>query len=360
VSQRGIPCLFMRGGTSRGPFFRLTDLPIDEEKRKKVLLAALGSPDIRQIDGLGGANMLTSKVAIINSSEKEGIDIDYLFAQVWLDKAIVDITPSCGNMLSGVGPFAIERGMVKAKKGETVIRIYNVNTGSTIESVIQTPNGQITYEGVQHIDGVPGTAAPILLKFSDVVGSKCGALFPTGETKEKIDGITVSCVDVAMPMVMMRASDLGITGYDTNNISNNSNLMNRIERIRLEAGKRMGLGDVTDKVIPKVSLLAKPRFGGTIYSCYLTPHHVHDAHAVTGAICVACSALIKKTITEKISNDNSSVSQNVQIEHPAGAFDITLELSGKGKNTQVLNAGVVRTARKIMEGEVFIPERLWP
>ena len=209
MTQRAIPCMFMRGGTSRGPFFLLEDLPADPEVRDRVLLAAMGSPDPRQIDGLGGATTVTSKVAMVSPSQRPGIDVDYRFAQVWLDKAIVDTAPSCGNMLAGVGPFAIERGLVTPDADETRVRIFDVNTGSRIEAIVQTPGGTVTYAGDQRIDGVPGTAAPVVLSFSDVVGSKCGAMFPTGAVQEEIDGVAVSCIDVAVPMVMMRAGDLG-------------------------------------------------------------------------------------------------------------------------------------------------------
>ena len=251
MTQRAIPCMFMRGGTSRGPFFLLEDLPADPEVRDRVLLAAMGSPDPRQIDGLGGATTVTSKVAMVSPSQRPGIDVDYRFAQVWLDKAIVDTAPSCGNMLAGVGPFAIERGLVTPDADETRVRIFDVNTGSRIEAIVQTPGGTVTYAGDQRIDGVPGTAAPVVLSFSDVVGSKCGAMFPTGAVQEEIDGVAVSCIDVAVPMVMMRAGDLGLSGYEPDEITGNAVLMRRIEKIRLEAGRRMGLGDVAESVVPR-------------------------------------------------------------------------------------------------------------
>ncbi|MCY3732097.1 MAG: 4-oxalomesaconate tautomerase, partial [Rhodospirillaceae bacterium] len=296
MTQRGIACMFMRGGTSRGPFFVLSDLPADPEVRDRVLLAAMGSPDARQIDGLGGADMLTSKIAMIGPSARKGVDVDYLFAQVWLEEAIVDTTPSCGNMLAGVGPFAIERAMVAPTGDETRVTIHNVNTHSRIQAVIQTPGGEVTYDGEQRIDGVPGTAAPVVLHFTDVAGSKCGAALPTGLPREVICGVVVSCIDVAMPMVLVRARDLGISGYDPAAIASDDGLLRRIEAIRLEAGRRMGLGDVTRTVIPKVALIARPRRGGAIYSCYLTPHHVHAAHAVTGAICVASCCAMHDTV----------------------------------------------------------------
>ena len=363
MTQRAIPCMFMRAGTSRGPFFLLEDLPADPEVRDRVLLAAMGSPDPRQIDGLGGATTVTSKVAMVSPSVRPGIDVDYRFAQVWLDKAIVDTAPSCGNMLAGVGPFAIERGLVTADADETRVRIFDVNTGSRIEAIVQTPGGTVTYAGDQRIDGVPGTGAPVVLSFSDVVGSKCGAMFPTGAVREEIDGVAVSCVDVAMPMVMMRAGDLGISGYDPGEISGDASLMKRIERIRLEAGHRMGLGDVTETVVPKVGILAPPRRSGVIYSCYLTPHHIHAAHAVTGAICVACCVSIRPTVASGLSplqakpvtEHTVGLVATVLVEHPSGAIAVRLEAKGDDPPSQDLRAGIVLTARKIMDGRVFLP-----
>ena len=366
MTQRAIPCMFMRGGTSRGPFFLLEDLPADPEVRDRVLLAAMGSPDPRQIDGLGGATTVTSKVAMVSPSQRPGIDVDYRFAQVWLDKAIVDTAPSCGNMLAGVGPFAIERGLVTPDADETRVRIYDVNTGSRIEAIVQTPGGTVTYAGDQRMDGVPGTAAPVVLSFSDVVGSKCGTMFPTGAVQEEIDGVAVSCIDVAVPMVMMRAGDLGLSGYDPGEITENAVLMRRIEKIRLEAGRRMGLGDVAESVIPKASILAPPQRGGVVYSFYLTPHLVHEAHAVTGAICVACCVSIRGTIVSALSRISSKrstqpamgVVATVRIEHPSGTIDIRLRSEVGGAEQKDLRARIILTARKIMDGQVFIREAL--
>ena len=364
MTQRAIPCMFMRGGTSRGPFFLLEDLPADPEVRDRVLLAAMGSPDPRQIDGLGGATTVTSKVAMVSPSQRPGIDVDYRFAQVWLDKAIVDTAPSCGNMLAGVGPFAIERGLVTPDADETRVRIFDVNTGSRIEAIVQTPGGTVTYAGDQRIDGVPGTAAPVVLSFSDVVGSKCGAMFPTGAVQEEIDGVAVSCIDVAVPMVMMRAGDLGLSGYDPDEITGNSMLMQRIEKIRLETGRRMGLGNVAESVVPKVGILASPQHGGVVYSCYLTPHHVHEAHAVTGAICVAYCASVQSTVAETITRQptedatgpGACAGASVRIEHPSGAMDVGLETVGDYAELRIRRAVIILTARKIMEGRVFAPE----
>ena len=360
MTQRGIPCSLMRGGTSRGPFFDLADLPADSDLRDRVLLAAMGSPDARQIDGVGGTDTLTSKVAIVGRSKRPGIDVDFLFAQVSIDKASVDTGPSCGNMLAAVGPFAVERGLAVPTGEETRVNIYNVNTDSRIESRILTRGGKVVYQGNQRIDGVPGKAAPIWLYFMDVMGSKCGALLPTGALQEDIDGVAVSCIDVAMPMVMMRAVDLGITGYDAEAIVGDIALMRRIENIRLEAGRRMGLGDVAESVIPKVAILARARDGGTISSRYLTPHQLHSAHSVTGAICVACCASMEGTVAITVANSNAGHAGTVNIEHPSGVIDVQLQTVGSGTNMAVLRAGVVRTARKIMHGCLFVPTSVWP
>ncbi len=359
MTQRAIPCLYMRGGTSRGPYFLAEDLPDDVATRDRVLLAAMGSPDVRQIDGIGGAATLTSKVAIVSKSSQPDADVDYLFAQVSIDKAFVDTAPSCGNMLSGVGPFAIERGLIEASDGETRVRIYNVNTRSRIEARIQTPDGHVEYEGTQAIDGVPGSAAPILLSFSDVVGSKTGALFPTGAAHEDIDGLDVTCIDVAMPMILFSASELGLTGYETNELMDNESLLARIENARREAGARMGLGDVSELVVPKVGLLAAPRAGGVISSRYLTPHRLHAAHAVTGGICVGTAAMLDGTIAAPLADRNAVRDGIVSIEHPSGSLDVTLAIGGTAEQPTVESAGIVRTARKILDGNVFVPASVW-
>ena len=360
MTQREIPCLFMRGGTSRGPFFEPGDLPGDIAVRDRVLLTIMGSPDARQIDGLGGATTPTSKVAIVGRSERKDTDVDYLFAQVSVEKAIVDTAPSCGNMLAGVGPFAIERGLVTPTADETRVNIFNINTQSHIEAVIQTPGGKVAYKGDQHIDGVPGSAAPILLNFSNVVGSKCAALFPTGVISEEIEEASVTCIDVAMPMVLIRAADLGISGYEAEAIVGDRDLLQRVESIRRIAGRRMGLGDVTDSVVPKVGILARARDGGVISSRYLTPHALHAAHAVTGAICVASCVSIEGSVAEELATLNSQRPGRVQIEHPSGVIDVELETAGSGKDLDVLSAGIVRTARKIMDGHLFVPADVWP
>lgn len=355
--HHSIPCLLMRGGTSKGPYFKATDLPADIAARDRVLLAAMGSPDARQIDGLGGADTLTSKVAIVSRSERDGVDVDYLFAQVDIGRALVDTSPSCGNMLSGVGPFAIETGIVPASDGTTAVVIFDVNTSSRIEAVVQTPGGHVTYAGDAAIDGVPGTAAPIVLNFMDAVGAKTGVMLPTGHLIETIDGIDVTCLDVCMPMVLMRATDLGLEGTEGRAaIDGNTALLARIEAIRLQAGQRMGFGDVSGMVIPKVGLLSPPRGSGAITSRYLTPHKLHAAHAVTGAVCVATACLLEGSVAYDLAVRPGGNPCTIWIEHPSGMVDVRMDIAGAGPGLQVTRAGILRTARPIMQGQVFVPD----
>lgn len=353
---RPIPCLIFRGGTSKGPFFNSKDLPSDPGERARTLLAVMGSPDTRQIDGIGGADSLTSKVAIVSASERPGIDVDYLFAQVSIDQPVVDIAPSCGNMLSGIGPYAVETGMITPTSDQTSVMIYNVNTGARIEARIETPGGAMNYEGTAQIDGVPGVAAPVYLNFMDVVGAKTGALLPTGQVIERINGLDATCVDVAMPMVFLRASDFGLSGYESRDeINRNRVLFELIEPVRLEAGERMGLGDVSEMVIPKVGLVAPPEKGGDISSRYFTPWQVHAAHAVTGAVCVATASMIEGSVTHELCRPDPSNPRDVRIEHPSGRIDVRLETSGTGADLNVVSAGILRTTRLIMRGDVMVP-----
>jgi len=320
------------------------------------LRTAMGSPDIRQIDGLGGADTLTSKVAIVSKSTRDGVGVDYLFAQVDIGRAIVDTSPSCGNMLSGVGPYAIETGMVAAQDGTTAVVIFDVNTSSRIEAVIQTPGGQVTYAGDAAIDGVPGTAAPVVLNFMDAVGAKTGVMLPTGHLTETIDGIEVTCLDVCMPMVLTRAADLGLDGTEGRAaIDGNAALLARIEAIRLQAGRRMGFGDVGGMVIPKVGLLSPPRGTGAITSHYLTPHKLHAAHAVTGAVCVATACLLEGSVAYDMAVRPGGNPCTIWIEHPSGMVDVRMDIAGAGPGLQVVRAGILRTTRPIMQGHVLIP-----
>jgi 4-oxalomesaconate tautomerase len=361
TKQRAIPCILMRGGTSKGPYFMQDDLPQDVKTRDAVLLAAMGSPDPLQINGIGGAKAVTSKVAIISASPLEGVDVDYLFAQVSLDQQIVDTSPSCGNILSGVGPFALDEGLVEAQDGETIVRIRNVNTNSRIDALVKTPNKIVQYEGDVSIDGVPGTAAPIMLRFMGVDGSKTGSILPTGKPIEIINGIKVTCMDVAMPMVMMRAIDLGLEGNETQDqLDNMPDLIQRIEEIRLEAGKRMGLGDVTHKVVPKIGILSQPRNGGSITSRYFMPQTCHPTHAVTGAQCVAVCAVMKETVADGLSHVQRTEVENIIIEHPSGQIEVELSVTGYDATMKFNYAGILRTARRLFQGAILIPEHIWP
>ena len=355
MRQIELPCLFMRAGTSRGPFFDAADLPDDPAARDAALIAALGSSeDRRQIDGLGGGDSLTSKVAIVRRSTHPGVDVDYLFAQVAVDGSYVDTSPSCGNMLAGVGPFAIETGMVEAQDGETVVRIRDVNARSLVEAVVQTPGREVAYAGDARIDGVAAAAAPIALRFSNIVGSKTGAMLPTGRAIDDIDGRRVTCIDVATPMILIPAEDLGLTGYEApDDLNARADLFADVERIRRQAGLRMGLGDVSRTVLPKVALLAPPRAGGAICSRYLTPWTAHAAHAVTGAIGVAAACAVPDTTAARIAMPLHGAT--FDIEHPAGKIGIRIDaVPGEGAPT-IQSASVLRTARLLMRGAVAIP-----
>ena len=356
-----IPCMLMRGGTSRGPYFHASDLPADNTIRDQVLLAAMGSPDAQQIDGIGGATTLTSKVAIISPSDHPRAEVDYLFAQVSIDKAFVDTAPSCGNILAGVAPFAIENGLVEAQEGKTVVRIRNVNTDSLIEAVIQTPDGKVQYEGDTAIDGVPGTAAPVILNFSEIVGSKTGALLPTGNVRDVVQGVEVTCIDVAMPMVMVNAAAMGKTGYESKSaLDSDRNFMTRLETIRLAAARLMGMGNVTGSVVPKFALLAPPRADGNITSRYFVPTACHAAHAVTGAICVGCCTALKGSVADGLAVHESFPPTRCRVEHPSGSIEIALDLAYDGDHLVVNSAGVLRTTRKLFTGLLYIPGGIWP
>ncbi len=360
MEQTAIPCIFMRGGTSKGPYFVAEDLPDDPALRDQVLLAVMGSPDKRQIDGLGGADSLTSKVAIVSRSSRPDADVDYLFAQVKIDRAFVDTAPNCGNMISGVGPFAIERGLVPAEDGETIVRIYNVNTAAVVHAAIRTPGRRVQYDGDVAIDGVPGTGAPISLNFLDAVGSKTGKLLPTGKVLDEIDGIPVSCVDLAMPMVIARAGDFGVTGYETKlELDANTSMLARMEEIRLKAGELMGMGDVTGQVVPKFCLVSPSRRGGAITSRYFVPENCHSAHAVTGGLCLAAACVLPGSVTEDIAELPPGPRRIIVIEHPSGTLATEFELEGTGENPIIRRAAFVRTARKIMAGEVYVPGKVW-
>lgn len=353
--MQSIPCIFMRAGTSRGPFLDLRDLPTDVEERATALLRIMGSPDKKQIDGIGGATFVTSKVVMVQPSEREGIDVDYLFAQVIIDQPIVDTKPTCGNMMSGVAPFAIEKGWVKATSPETTIMVYNLNTNSTIEVKVQTPQGKVNYtDGDFSIDGVPGTGAPILMNLFGIAGGATGKLFPTGNTRDIIKGVEVSVVDAGNIMMLVKAEELGLKGTeDADFFAKNTALMQKIEGIRQEAGRLAGLGDVSNSVLPKVGILSAPLVGGTIKSQYLTPHSLHPTHAVSGAVCIATASKAAGTVAADLASCTDAKAERLIIEHPSGVIPIEISVEGTGEDFTVMSAGTLRTARKLMEGQVF-------
>jgi 2-methylaconitate cis-trans-isomerase PrpF len=358
--QTKIPCVIMRGGTSRGPFFLQTDLPSDIPTRDAVLLAAMGSPHDYQVDGIGGARSLTSKVAMISRSKQAGADVDYLFAQVLIDQPLVDTKPNCGNMLVAVGPFAIEAGLVGAKDGETTVRIYNVNTKTLVEAIVQTPGGKVTYEGSASIDGVPGTAAPVGINFKGGIGAVTGKLLPTGKPLDVIDGVEVSCVDVAMPTMFVRAEALAKTGYETAaELDADKEFMARVEAIRLKAGVLMGMGDVSKSVTPKVALLATPKDGGAIATRYFVPDACHKALAVTGTVCLASACAIPGTIASQIAQVKPAPQGIIEIEHPSGKIAIDLDADFTNGKQELRRGALVRTARRVFEGNILVPSRVW-
>jgi 4-oxalomesaconate tautomerase len=361
VSQISIPCTIMRGGTSKGPYFRLEDVPEDRAQLERLLLRVMGSPDARQIDGLGGADWLTSKTAMVGPSKREGIDVDYLFGQVIIDKATVDFRPNCGNLTSAVGPFAIESGMIKASDPETTIRIFNVNTGAVIEAVIQTPGGKINYEGKTAIDGVPGTAAPISLFFYDLVGTLTGKLLPTGNPIDFIEGIEVSCVDAAIPMIIARAEDMGKTAYEAPaEINSDQAFFERLEKIRVAASHMMGLGDPTGSVVPKFCIISKARNGGSVNARYMVPHQCHATFPLVGGQCLAAASIQKGTIAAEITRVMEDATQTIAIEHPVGTLETVIDYTGTRDAPEIKRIGFVRTARKLMVGEVYVPGSAWP
>jgi len=350
----------MRGGTSKGLFFHASDLPADASLRDRVLLAAMGSgvPDPRQIDGLGGADPLTSKVAIVSPATRPDADVDYLFAQVVIDEARVDYGQNCGNMLAGVGPFALQTGLVAAQDGQTDVTIHMVNTGQLAVATVQTPGGHVQYGGTQKIDGVPGTAAAIPLAFRDTAGSSCGALLPTGKVRDVVNGVEVTCIDNGMPLVLMRAQDLGISGYETRSeLDANEALKAKIEAIRLHLGPLMNLGDVTTRTVPKMCLIAAPRQGGALCTRSFIPHRCHASIGVLGAVSAATAAALPGSVCEGLAVLGAGDVLNLDIEHPTGAMSVQIRLAQDGS---VYSAALIRTARWLADGRVYVPAHLWP
>lgn len=358
--QTKIPCVLMRGGSSKGPFFLASDLPRDPDLRDKVLLRVMGSPDMRQIDGIGAADPLTSKVVIVSPSERDDADIDYLFAQVVIDRAFVDTGPTCGNMLSGIGPFVIEQGLVAASDPETSVRIYLVNVDTLVEAIVQTPGGAVTYEGEAEIDGVPGTAAPVKLAFVNAEGAKTGKLLPTGKAVDEIDGVAVSCVDVGMPCVIARAGDFGKTGYESKaELDADKDFLARLEAVRVQAAARMGMVDAAASVIPKFVIVAPPKAGGSFAARYFVPHLAHPAMAVTGAVCLASAAAIGGSTVNSVADLRPGNARVIGIEHPSGRIEIELVTSAAAEGLKIERAAVIRTTRRLFEGHVLIPSSLW-
>lgn len=343
--------MWMRGGTSKGGYFLTDDLPQESAVRDAFLLRAMGSPDLRQIDGMGGADPLTSKVAVVRKSAREGVDVDYLFLQVFVDRPVVTDAQNCGNILAGVGPFAIERGLVEARDGATDVRIFMENTGQVAIATVATPGGRVTYEGEARIDGVPGTSAAVPIEFMDTAGSSCGALLPSGNEADTIDGVEVTMIDNGMPSVVMRAADLGITGYETPaELEANTALRERLEAIRLKTGPLMNLGDVADKSVPKMTLVAAPREGGAISTRTFIPHRCHSSIGVLGAVSVATACLLPGSPAAALANVGTGSTRTLAIEHPTGEMSVVATLDEAGS---VRSAAILRTARKLFDGVVF-------
>ncbi len=346
----GIRAMWMRGGTSKGGYFLASDLP---EDRDGTLLRVMGSPDIRQIDGMGGADPLTSKVAVVKKSERPGVDVDYLFLQVFVDRPIVTDAQNCGNILAGVGPFAIERGLVPARDGETPVTIYMENTGQTAVAVVQTPGGRVTYSGDAEIDGTPGHSAPVPIEFKDTAGSTCGALLPSGNVMDVVEGVDVTMIDNGMPCVVLRASDMGITGDETpEDLENNAGLRQKLEALRLACGPLMNLGDVSEKSVPKMTMVSAPRDGGAIATRTFIPHRCHKTIGVLGAVSVATACLLDGSPAYALSDRGNGQTRSLKIEHPTGQMTVVATLDGDN----VASAAILRTARKLMDGFVFTGE----
>lgn len=343
--------MWMRGGTSKGGYFLKGDLPADTAARDAFLLGMMGSPDERQIDGMGGADPLTSKVAVVSRSTRDGVDVDYLFLQVFVDQAIVTDAQNCGNILAGIGPFAIERGLVAATGDETRVSIFMENTGQIAVATVSTPGGIVSYAGDAKIDGVPGSAAPIPLEFRDTAGSSCGALLPTGNAFDEVNGVRVTLIDNGMPCVVMKAEDVGVSGYESrDDLDANDDLKAKIEAIRLAVGERMNLGDVTAKSVPKMMLVAPPKHGGAVTVRSFIPHRAHASIGVLGAVSVATACLIEGSPAAEVAIVPAGNRKTLSVEHPTGETTCVMELDESGT---VTSAAMLRTARKLMDGEVF-------
>jgi 4-oxalomesaconate tautomerase len=371
-AQTGIPCLLMRGGTSKGPFFNEADLPSDIATRDRVLLAAMGSPDKRQIDGLGGAHPLTSKVGIVRKSSVPGVDLDFLFAQLQPDKDTVDTTPNCGNMLAAVVPFALETGMVQPQGEQSTFRVLTLNTDMQCDITVDTKDGVVQYEGSARIDGAPGTSAPVVINFLDTAGSVCEGLLPTGRVKDTLTvtgsgfepfTLDVTCIDNGMPLVMFKATDLGRTGYESvADLNADTELKTKIEALRLQVSRLMGLGDVSQKNYPKMTLIAAPQNGGAITTRSFIPHVCHDAIGVLAAVTVGTACVLEGSVCDGVAVMPSGLAKNVSVEHPTGEFSVALQTESASHlpgGQLVKQAALLRTARLLMRGEAMVPSSIW-
>lgn len=349
--SEGIPCTWMRGGTSKGGFFLAKDLPSNPDERDAILLRIMGSPDARQIDGMGGADPLSSKVAIVSPSVRENVDVDYLFLQVFVDEARVTDAQGCGNMLAGVGGFAIEQGLVKAQPDTTAVRIYMQNTDNLAVAKISTPNARVNYQGDASIDGVPGTSAAVPLVFHGIAGSNCGALLPSGNLQDTVDGVQVTLIDNGMPTVLLRAEDFSISGYESREeLDANDELKSKLESIRLQVGSLMNLGDVSDKSVPKMCLLAPAKHTGVVMTRTFIPHRCHATIGVFCAVSVATACVMEGTVAHPLATASEGLQRVLDVEHPLGATPTVLEFDTDEK---LVSAGMLRTARKLFSGNIF-------
>lgn len=355
--QYALPCVVMRGGTSKGPFLLQEDLPTDPGRRDALLIRLMGALEPRRIDGIGGVDNPTNKVAIVSPSMHVEADVDYLFVQICPHKNSADTSVNCGNMLSAVGPYAIDQGLVPAGAPETRVRIRNLNTGKLVTAKVRTPEGRVVYDGDAAIDGVPGTAAPVWLEFRDVAGSKTGRLLPTGRLRDRFEGLDFTCIDAAVPMAIGLASDFGLTGGESAEAINaDAALLSRVEDIRRMAGRAMGLGDVADLEMPKITLVAPPRAGGSIAGRYFMPYTCHPAFAVTGAVCLAAATAVPGSTAADVRRWTGK--EPVAIEHPAGRIEVALDLEvAAGAEPLVRSASLLRTARRLLAGDVYVPVR---
>ncbi len=350
----GVPCTWMRGGTSKAAYFLKDDLPRETAARDKLLLSIMGSPDPRQIDGIGGADPLCSKVAVVSLSKKNNARLDYLFLQVSVDHAIVSEAQNCGNILSGVGQFALEKNLLKAETGKTSMAIYMVNSDQIAEVTLETPGGQVTYLGDARIDGVPGTAAPVLQNFPQAAGSSCGALLPTGNQCDILDGCRVTLIDNGMPVVVVSASDIGVSGYESRDeLDANDDVKRKLESIRLQAGPLMNLGNVADKTVPKMTLVAGPRNGGVVTTRTFIPHRCHASIGVLGAVSVATACMLPGSPAADVAQIPAGDDKTLAVEHPIGETSVVMNVTGSGAQIKVNKAAILRTARKLFSGTVY-------